>query len=73
MEVIIKKSCIASKVFSGKLKLMRQVILKISELREHIVYDETFVSVEVQDEARCLYDRIGKIAGLKAIVANVFE
>lgn len=39
MEILVKKSCISSKVFSGKLKLMREFILKFSELRESIVYD----------------------------------
>lgn len=66
LELIIKKSCIKSKVFSGKLAAMRVVILKVSELRESIVYDETFVeNVIVSDSQKSLYDRIGSISGIK--------
>lgn len=50
---------------------MREIILKISELREHVVFDEAFVA-EPEDK-KTLYERLGQIGGLKAIVKTVFE
>lgn len=50
MEMIIKKSCIGSKIFQGKMKEMRTVILKMSELRDFIVYDEKYVENDEEEK-----------------------
>ena len=46
-------------------------MLKISYLREMIVFDENFKQEEKLEYT--IYDKIGSIEGLKAIVAQVFK
>ena len=50
---------------------MRESMLKISYLREMIVFDENFKQEEKLEYT--IYDKIGSIEGLKAIVAQVFK
>jgi truncated hemoglobin YjbI len=46
-------------------------MLKISKLRDSIVFDESYKLVATKDKT--LLDKLGGIEGLKEIVANVFK
>ena len=41
---MIKKATIESKIFRGKAKLMREAMLKVSQLRDLLVFDEKYIS-----------------------------
>jgi hypothetical protein len=71
LEVLIKKATLESKIFRGKAKVMREAMLKISKLRDSIVYDESYKLEAIKDKT--LLDELGGIDGLKDIVAKVFK
>lgn len=50
---------------------MKGVILKVSELRDAIVYDEKYVANEEVNKS--LFDKLGGIDGMKAIVNSLFD
>lgn len=39
---ILKKSLISSGIIKGKLPLMKEIMLELSNLREHIEFDENY-------------------------------
>ena len=49
---------------------MRESMLKISYLRDALVFDENF---QQGKKDLTIYDKVGQIDGLKAIVASLFK
>ena len=54
---------------------MKTIILKMSELRETIVYDEKYVQIDDEGEEvpPTLFDKLGGIEGMKSIINTLFE
>jgi len=46
LQDIIKKATLESKIFRGKAKVMREAMLKISQLRDIFVFDEKYLQEE---------------------------
>jgi len=46
LQDIIKKATLESKIFRGKAKVMREAMLKISQLRDIFVFDEKYLLEE---------------------------
>ena len=67
----MRKCMISSKMF--KMPQLKEAVLKISSLRENIVYDEYYNSEMNSQERNTLFDKLGGLDGLTKIMEHVFS